>query len=160
MKRVNLSYFVAVALIVSAISTKSLFASGSVNTRSGALPVSADRENLAEIDSVVVTGAIMEKNLRSYIARPNNGENLTTVLEENIKYPEDATENDITGIVRVELTVDRNGSVSEAKVMKSPDRILSDEVMNAIKSIHFEPVIQNGYALRYKIIIPVRFDLR
>jgi len=158
MKRLNLGYFIAVALIVSAISTKSLFASGRAVVRD-AVPVNNEMNNSAETDSVILKGSVSKEELHSYLARPLSGSKLTTLLKGNIKYPEAASENGIKGKVQVLFTVDKNGSVSDIKVIETPHEELSGEVEKALKQVRFEPVIQNGMPLQYKLILPVRFEL-
>jgi len=159
MKRLNFSYFIATALIVSAMSAGSLFASAKANAYNSAEGI--DEVNYtAETDSVILTGTFSNKDVRSYLGRPVNGLELSSLLKSKIKYPETATANNIQGRVQVLLTVDQTGSISEIKVIESPNEELSGEVEKALGQINFEPVFMNGTPLKkYKIILPFHFEL-
>ena len=140
------------------MSTESLFASDKAVAKD-AVSLNTDRKNLEDVDSVIIKGSLSEEEYHSLLARPVNGSKLISLLKGKIRYPYAASENGIEGRVQVLFTVDQNGSVSSVKVIESPHEDLSGEVKNALKQIRFEPVIQNGVPLQYKLILPVRFEL-
>ena len=64
-------------------------------------------------------------------------------LERSLVYPEDAVKNNIQGVVSVEFIIEPDGSVSNAIVLGSPDKLLAAEALRMIKkSPKWEPAIQ------------------
>ena len=55
-------------------------------------------------------------------------------VQENIKYPENALENDIEGKVTVNFVVDANGNVCNAKVVRGVDDELDAEALRVVSS--------------------------
>lgn len=81
-------------------------------------------------------------------------------LAGEIKYPTVASENNITGRVIVQGVVERDGTLTNLKVLANPDQSLTDEALRAIKlSPKWEPGMQRGKAVRVFVIIPVLFNL-
>lgn len=77
-----------------------------------------------------------------------------------IKYPSDAADNRIEGLVSVEFVVETDGSLSNIKVLQSPDKSLSDEVVRVVRqSPKWEPGRQNRHAVRVKLTLPIQFKL-
>ncbi|HRO28508.1 MAG TPA: energy transducer TonB, partial [Luteimonas sp.] len=57
------------------------------------------------------------------------------------RYPADALRSGTSGEVQVEFTVDVDGSVSNARVVRSqPARTFDREALNAVRRWRFEPV--------------------
>jgi protein TonB len=54
-------------------------------------------------------------------------------VSENVAYPQEAVENGIQGIVYVQFMVGLDGDLSEIKVLKSPDVLLSKEAIRVIE---------------------------
>jgi periplasmic protein TonB len=90
---------------------------------------------------------------------PENGLDLGAALKNAITYPLSAIEYGIEGTVKVLCTIESNGTVSEVKVLDNIDQKLSQEVVQAVKSVAFKPAVQNGYQLKHYLIIPVCFKL-
>ena len=158
MKRLHLIYGIAFALMVSGVSAESLFASGKT-VDANTVWTSDENKNTVEIDSVILKGTVSKEEYLSLLAKPIEGPKLSSVLKKRIKYPVEASNNGIEGKVNVLFTVDQNGTVSDINVMESPHDELSNEVKRALEQMRFEPVIQNGMPLIYKLILPVRFEL-
>ena len=75
-----------------------------------------------------------------------------------VKYPEEAIEKDISGRVLAEFFVEKDGTVTFSKALKSPHEILSKEVERVIKlSPKWTPAIVDGKPVRTKYCIPVVF---
>ena len=86
---------------------------------------------------------------------------LLEYLSKNIKYPVVAEENGIQGKVIVTFVVERDGSISDVKVVKSVDPSLDKEAQRVVKSMpHWIPGKQNGSAVRVKYTVPVTFKLQ
>jgi protein TonB len=81
-------------------------------------------------------------------------------LARNIRYPYNARKNNIHGKVIVQFIVERDGSLTEVKVLQSPNDDLSAEAIRVVKnSPKWAPVRQNGLTVRDKYTIPVKFAL-
>ena len=86
---------------------------------------------------------------------------LLEYLSKNIKYPVVAEENGIQGKVIVTFVVERDGSISDVKVVKSVDPSLDKEASRVVKSMpKWQPGKQNGSAVRVKYTVPVQFKLQ
>ena len=82
-------------------------------------------------------------------------------LADHIKYPVVAAENGISGRVVVQLVVERDGSVSQVKVVRGVDPSLDKEAQRVISSMpKWIPGKQNGQAVRSRFTVPVTFRLQ
>ena len=86
---------------------------------------------------------------------------LMKYLSENMRYPAGAEENCIQGRVTVQFVVEKDGSVTDVKTMKSVDPALDREAERVVKSMpKWIPGKQNGSAVRVKYFVPVVFRLQ
>ncbi|MBP3573066.1 MAG: energy transducer TonB [Prevotella sp.] len=86
---------------------------------------------------------------------------LMKYLSENMRYPAVAEENGIQGRVTVQFVVEKDGSVTDVKTMKSVDPALDREAERVVKSMpKWIPGKQNGSAVRVKYFVPVVFRLQ
>ena len=86
---------------------------------------------------------------------------LMEYLQKNIKYPVIAEENGIQGRVVTTFVVERDGSITDVKVIKSVDPSLDKEAVRVVKSMpKWVPGKQNGSAVRVKFTLPVTFRLQ
>ena len=82
-------------------------------------------------------------------------------LSKNIKYPVIAEENGIQGRVVATFVVERDGSITDVKIVKSVDPSLDKEAVRVLKSMpKWIPGKQNGQAVRVKYNLPVQFRLQ
>jgi len=81
-------------------------------------------------------------------------------LADHIKYPAVAAENGISGRVVVQFVVERDGSVSQVRVVRGVDPSLDKEAQRVISSMpKWIPGKQNGQAVRSRFTVPVTFRL-
>jgi len=81
-------------------------------------------------------------------------------LSSNISYPYHAKINNITGKVICQFVVERDGSLTDFKVVRSPDDELSKEALRVLKkSPNWIPGIQHGQPVRVLYTIPINFTL-
>ena len=71
-------------------------------------------------------------------------------------YPPDAMRSYITGDVRVEATVEADGSVGEVRVISGP-KALRDAAVEALKRYQYAPATQGGKAVASKVTVTVKF---
>ena len=78
----------------------------------------------------------------------------------NVRYPEDAKESGAQGRVIVSFIVEKDGSISYARVTKPTYSSLDDEALRVVSNMpKWTPGKQNGEAVRVKYSIPVSFRL-
>ncbi len=82
-------------------------------------------------------------------------------LADHIKYPVVAAENGISGRVVVQFVVERDGSVSQVRVVRGVDPSLDKEAQRVISSMpKWIPGKQNGQEVRSRFTVPVTFRLQ
>ena len=92
---------------------------------------------------------------------PGGPSALMQYLSSNIKYPVVAEENGVQGRVVCTFVVERDGSITDVRVVKSVDPSLDKEAMRVVKSMpKWIPGKQNGSAVRVKYTVPVTFRLQ
>ena len=81
-------------------------------------------------------------------------------LSEHIKYPAIAQEQGIQGRVFVQFVVNRDGSIVDVKVLRSPDPSLSKEAERVVKMMpKWKPARQGNKTVRSRFTLPVMFRL-
>ncbi len=92
---------------------------------------------------------------------PGGPSALMQYLASNIKYPVVAEENGVQGRVIVTFVVEKDGSITDVRVVKSVDPSLDKEATRVVKSMpKWIPGKQNGSAVRVKYTVPVTFRLQ
>jgi protein TonB len=92
---------------------------------------------------------------------PGGPSALFEYLSKNIKYPVVAEENGVQGRVIVTFVVEKDGSITDVRVVKSVDPSLDKEAQRVVKSMpRWIPGKQNGSAVRVKYTVPVTFRLQ
>ena len=78
-----------------------------------------------------------------------------------VRYPQVAIENNITGRVLLTFVIEKDGRLSNVKVLQNPHESLSNEAVRIIKeSPMWTPGKQRGQAVRVKYTLPVEFRLQ
>ena len=92
---------------------------------------------------------------------PGGAAALQAFLSSNTKYPVVAQENGVQGRVIVSFVVERDGSITDVRVVRSVDPSLDREATRVVKSMpRWSPGKQNGSAVRVKYTVPVVFRLQ
>ena len=92
---------------------------------------------------------------------PGGPSALMQYLNSNIKYPVVAEENGVQGRVVCTFVVEKDGSITDVRVVKSVDPSLDKEAMRVVKGMpKWIPGKQNGSAVRVKYTVPVTFRLQ
>lgn len=80
---------------------------------------------------------------------------------EHLRYPTVAAENGIQGRVVVQFVVEKDGSVSQAKVVRGVDPSLDKEALRVVNSMpKWIPGKQNGVSVRSRFTLPISFRLQ
>jgi protein TonB len=86
---------------------------------------------------------------------------LLQYLNNNIRYPKVAEANGIQGRVTVQFVVEKDGSISGVRTMKSAEPSLDHEAERIVRSMpKWNPGKSNGSPVRVKYFVPVVFRLQ
>jgi protein TonB len=142
----------------------------STNTAIGAFTVEGNDEQAGEVlkaKEVIAQPEPKEEETKVFDVVeempqfPGGPSALFEYLSKNIKYPVVAEENGVQGRVIVTFVVERDGSITDVKVVKSVDPSLDKVATRVVKSMpHWIPGKQNGSAVRVKYTVPVTFKLQ
>ena len=92
---------------------------------------------------------------------PGGMEALLKYLAQNIKYPQLARDNGITGKVFVTFVVERDGSIANVKLLRDIGGGCGQEAIRVVKSMpKWNPGKQRGKAVRVQFNLPVNFTLK
>jgi protein TonB len=79
-------------------------------------------------------------------------------LQQNINYPPLARQKKIKGIVYISFVVEKNGSISQPKILKGIGYGCDEEALRVINSMpRWTPGRQNGIPVRVQVVIPLHF---
>ena len=82
-------------------------------------------------------------------------------IMENIKYPKQAMKEGIQGRVTVSFIVEKDGRVSNVRLLRSVQSALDKEAVRVVKSMpKWTPGKQNGKPVRVRFNLPVMFKLK
>ena len=73
-------------------------------------------------------------------------------------YPADAQEAKVQGVVIIEARIERDGTVSRARVLKSIPE-LDDAAVEAVRQWEFTPTLLNGVPVPVIMTVTVQFTL-
>ena len=91
---------------------------------------------------------------------PGGNTALLLYMKNTMKYPIIAQENGIFGRVSVQFTVNKDGSIVDAEVVKGVDPSLDKEALRVINAMpKWTPGKQRGKPVRVKFTVPVTFRL-
>ncbi|MDB4088585.1 energy transducer TonB [Flavobacteriales bacterium] len=92
---------------------------------------------------------------------PGGQAKMLSYISNKVRYPEIAKENNIQGKVYIQFVVNKDGSLSDAKVVRGIGGGCDEEALRAVNSMpNWTPGKQRGKPVRTRFILPVRFHLR
>ena len=127
-----------------------------------------DAEDFKEPDPIVEPTADTEKgdeplDVRIVEQLPEYPGGMSAFIEwltKNLKYPENARAQKVQGKVVVSFIINKDGSISDAKIAKSADALLDREAMRVIQLMpKWKPGIQNNEPCRTMFAVPIVFKL-
>lgn len=81
-------------------------------------------------------------------------------IAKNVKYPQIAAENNIQGKVFMNFVIEKDGSITDVKVLRGVDPALDKEAIRVIKSMpKWKPGKQRGKPVRVSFNLPITFTL-
>ena len=118
-------------------------------------------ENMQIVEEKVEEDRTVFEVVEQMPSFPGGDAALMSFLSKNIHYPAIAEENGIQGRVVATFVVERDGSITDVKVVKSIDPSLDKEAVRVLKSMpKWIPGKQNGSPVRVKYTVPVTFRLQ
>ena len=91
---------------------------------------------------------------------PGGQTEMNAFINRNLYYPPLAKENGIQGRVVCSVIIERDGTISNVKVVRSIDSLIDEEAVRLIhKMPRWNPGRQNGHTVRVKYSIPINFRL-
>ncbi|MBO5988238.1 MAG: energy transducer TonB [Paludibacteraceae bacterium] len=85
---------------------------------------------------------------------------MAAFIKENIKYPEFAADNGVQGRVIVNFVVDKDGSISDIKVVRGVHPSLDAEAVRVVKLMpKWQPAERGGKPVRTKYMLPLSFRI-
>ena len=92
---------------------------------------------------------------------PGGMSELMKYFSTNMRYPKEAQSKGIQGRVIVQFVVEKDGSITDAKVMKPVDPQLDAEALRVVNAMpKWTPGKQRGKAVRVRYTLPVMFHLK
>ncbi len=93
-------------------------------------------------------------------AFPGGDEARVKFMQENIKYPEEARRNGISGTVYVSFVVEKDGEITHVELLRGVNELLDNEAIRFVKMMPaYEPGIQRGKPVRVQFNLPIQFNL-
>ena len=91
---------------------------------------------------------------------PGGQDKFNNYLSKNIRYPAADRENNVQGKAVMTFVVEKDGSLTDIKTVRSPTQAMADEATRVLKaSPKWKPGIQNGRPVRAQYTIPISFTL-
>ena len=83
-------------------------------------------------------------------------------LGENVRYPEEAQEAGVEGIVVASFVVEKDGTLSDIQILKDLGMGTDEEVIRVIEKMsgQWVPGKQAGEPVRFRYTLPVRFTIK
>lgn len=121
-----------------------------------------DDINVAEPDSQLVDGEVVYKVVDQNPSFPGGNQALFRYLQENLKYPSIAQANGIQGRTLVSFVVEKDGSITNAQVVRSAgDPSLDREAVRIIRTMpRWRPGKIQGQEVRVQYTVPINFKLQ
>ncbi|MCL4808717.1 MAG: energy transducer TonB, partial [Thermoanaerobaculia bacterium] len=75
-------------------------------------------------------------------------------------YPEEARKNKVQGSVILSVVVDGKGNVAKVETVESPDPMLAEAAIEAVKKWTYEPATLKGKPVKVQMKVTVTFKLQ
>ncbi len=134
------------------------------------ISIDAEASQLTEIPAYVAPAAVVEEEdvaeaeifmvVEESPSFPGGDEARIRFLQQNIKYPQMARESSIQGTVFVTFVVERDGSVTDVRVLRGIGGGCDEEAIRVIKAMpKWQPGKQRGKPVRVQFNMPIKFTL-
>jgi protein TonB len=94
-------------------------------------------------------------------AFPGGQEAQNQFMVKNIKYPAEARNRGIQGVVVISFIVEKDGKITNITVLRNPGGGTAEEAQRLVSAMpNWEPGLKNGQPVRVRMQLPVTFRLR
>ena len=132
---------------------------------------------VAETTEPIMAETTTPTEVKPEVSLPANNDSIYNIVEENaqfpggdaamykwianhLQYPEECRDKSIQGRVIVQFVVNKDGSISDIKVLKSPHSLLSKEAIRVVNAMPFwKPAKVKGEVVRSSFRLPINFKL-
>ncbi len=91
---------------------------------------------------------------------PGGMDSMYAYIGENLKYPELAKEKGIEGRVFVSFIIEKDGSISNVKILRGIGGGCEEAAVEMIKNMpRWKPGKQRGKPVRFQFTLPIKFEL-
>ena len=98
------------------------------------------------------------KKINSQPEFPGGVKELSKYLSKSIKYPRNSRTSSSRGKVIVCFKVEKNGKISEVKIVKGANKVLNKEAKRVVANMpNWKPAFENGNAISTVLRIPIVF---
>ena len=119
-----------------------------------------DIEDLSSVSSDTTNAKNYEDVFQVVEEMPGFPGDINKYLGRNIKYPEKAQKERIQGRVTVQFIIEKDGTITNAKVIRPVHRLLDKEAIRVVESMpKWRPGTQRGEPVRVSYTIPINFRL-
>ena len=116
-----------------------------------------DEDEIVEIEEDDEEFFMVVENMPEF---PGGDLGLMKFIQKNVRYPAIAKEYNITGKVYVSFIVDKQGSVTNVKIVRGVDKNLDAEALRVVSLLpKYKPGKQRGKPVRVMFTIPINFTL-
>ena len=130
-----------------------------------------------EITEPIVEESTTPPEVNTEVSLPADDDKIYDIVEENaqfpggdaamykwianhLQYPEECREKGIQGRVMIQFVVNKDGSITDVKVLKSPSVLLSEEAIRVVKAMpKWKPAKDKGKVVRSHFRLPIVFRL-
>jgi protein TonB len=82
-------------------------------------------------------------------------------MVKNIKYPAEARNRGIQGVVVISFIAEKDGKITNITVLRNPGGGTAEEAQRLVSAMpNWEPGLKNGQPVRVRMQLPVTFRLR
>lgn len=86
-------------------------------------------------------------------------QNLATFIAANLKYPEEAIRQNLTGVVKLSFVVETNGKISNTEIVNSVGAGCNEEAIRILRLLKWMPGIYDQKAVRTRTSMTISFSL-
>ena len=92
---------------------------------------------------------------------PGGDQAMMQFVADNVKYPQEAIDKEISGRVMVGFVVEKDGSISDVKVVKGIGGGCDEEAVRVVKAMpKWKPGMDKGKPVRVSYMMPFSFKLQ
>jgi protein TonB len=89
---------------------------------------------------------------------PGGTAEMMKYIKNNLQYPNEALQRNLEGIVYIKFIVHENGTLSDFKILKTPDKVFNQPALAVLHHMpNWIPGEKNGEKVKVYMTIPIRF---